>query len=1249
VTARRKWTWRLAALAGLLPVAAGGLIAWLACTEAGLARVVAVLESLESLQLHVEGARGTLAGPLHLDSLDLKAGRVQLHAASIDLEHDLSALAFGRLAVARLQIGTVAIAIGPATRPPSDQPPRFMPRWLSLGIDAVQVGSLDLELPDGTRQHYSDVTASGRATHARIDLDEAAADAGPWTARGGLRLVARQPLALSGELDWTVRGRPDLHGTLRARGDLARLFASVELLEPAAASADVTLTDLAAGLRWEARVDAAAFDLSAWLDEPPLGPLSGFLEGSGTLTAISARGHVTGAGLAAGGLDLEAGLQRDGAALTIDSLRLSTPDGRQSVVTAGVLQLGEQRSLRLSSQWSALAWPLAGTPAVTSPQGRLEVEGWNALAFTTDAIVALPNLPETRIVASGRADRAGITVRQATLSGPAGRAQASAYLGFTPGIPWQFDAQFADLDLGRFRAGLDSRLAFAAAGSGVGTGEQRAWAAHIGPVGGKLRGYPLSGTGFIVQSQGRYDFRQFAFRLGPAQVELSGHVDGHTALVAHIASPDLAGLFDGAGGSVEATVSLESSGPPLPDRSNLRLDVALRGRDLRWGEQHAAVLSADAVVDLSDRETSWARLRAAGLTVAGQTLDTARVSLDGLLRRHDFDLRIGAGESAVSLLGSGRYEDASYQLTASRIESDAPALRPYSLEGPMVLSVAAGAVRLAETCLVHPPRRICLDGRWERGSGWLVATSVADFPLEALSVDLPRQPGYRGLLDFDLRASGAPGRPWTATASGSLRDARLLYKTPSGRLEELDLGVTRIHVDSLPDRHRLSLVTEDTDALQLRGEATLERDERTALRDSRLQGSLQLATTRLGLLPLLVPEIDRAAGALRADLQLSGSPASPAAGGTLVLSDAELDLYATNLRLRELGARVEFSDSGLTIESSGKAGDGSFRTGGKLGWQDRILRGTLTLTGDRLLVTDVPEARIEASPDLSFAIDGRQVAVTGSVTIPTARIEPRQIVGAVGSSADERIVSGEAEETPKDGYRLRADVRLNLGKGVRLDAFGLSGRLEGSVLTQTRPDEVTTGSGELAVEDGKYRAYGKELDVERGRLLFAGGPVTDPGIDLRAKRDLPGYEIGVIVRGRLRRPELSLYSDPSMPQSQIASLLLVGRRLDNLDPGDRSALGGSTANIATQGGALLAGQLGRYVGLDEVSVETDADYQASLVIGKFLSPRLYVSYGISLTEAINTFKLRYTIGDRWVIAGEAGAQGSVDIEYTIDR
>ena len=66
-------------------------------------------------------------------------------------------------------------------------------------------------------------------------------------------------------------------------------------------------------------------------------------------------------------------------------------------------------------------------------------------------------------------------------------------------------------------------------------------------------------------------------------------------------------------------------------------------------------------------------------------------------------------------------------------------------------------------------------------------------------------------------------------------------------------------------------------------------------------------------------------------------------------------------------------------------------------------------------------------------------------------------------------------------------------------------------------------------------------------------------------------------------------------------------------------------------------------------MQTDANNQSSLVLGKFLSPRLFVSYGISLTQAINTLKILYTLGQHWSLKSELGAEKGADLEFKIDR
>ena len=84
---------------------------------------------------------------------------------------------------------------------------------------------------------------------------------------------------------------------------------------------------------------------------------------------------------------------------------------------------------------------------------------------------------------------------------------------------------------------------------------------------------------------------------------------------------------------------------------------------------------------------------------------------------------------------------------------------------------------------------------------------------------------------------------------------------------------------------------------------------------------------------------------------------------------------------------------------------------------------------------------------------------------------------------------------------------------------------------------------------------------------------------------------------------------------------------------------------------ILAQQIGSRVGIQDVSLESNsfAQNQTSLVLGRYLSPHIYISYGISLAEAINTIKMRYTIGDRWTIKTEAGKERSADLVFTIEK
>ncbi|MFB6261500.1 MAG: translocation/assembly module TamB domain-containing protein, partial [Thiohalorhabdaceae bacterium] len=140
--------------------------------------------------------------------------------------------------------------------------------------------------------------------------------------------------------------------------------------------------------------------------------------------------------------------------------------------------------------------------------------------------------------------------------------------------------------------------------------------------------------------------------------------------------------------------------------------------------------------------------------------------------------------------------------------------------------------------------------------------------------------------------------------------------------------------------------------------------------------------------------------------------------------------------------------------------------------------------------------------------------------------------------------------------------------------------------------------------------------------------------------------------GRLREPSFQLFSEPTMPQSEQLSWLVLGRSLENTSGGEHANLSRAALLLGARGGAKVAETVGTELGLDEVGLESqtsETGEQAALVLGKHLSPRLYVSYGIGLFDAVNTLRMEYTLSEHWQLVTESSTQQTGgDLFYTIE-
>jgi translocation and assembly module TamB len=422
--------------------------------------------------------------------------------------------------------------------------------------------------------------------------------------------------------------------------------------------------------------------------------------------------------------------------------------------------------------------------------------------------------------------------------------------------------------------------------------------------------------------------------------------------------------------------------------------------------------------------------------------------------------------------------------------------------------------------------------------------------------------------------------------------------------------------------------------------------------DFPLRGSIRGESSALTAVPVFVPEIDRSSGRLDATVSVGGTLGNPRFDGEFHVRDGRFDMYRTNMQLTDATLDGRFVGDELVFSGQGKTARGTLVLDGRFAWPDDVMTGELHLKGEKLMLADTPAFRIVASPDLTIAARERGFAVRGEVLIPVARIAPRDLSTTVTTSPDERIVGREHEAPePSTLERVRARVRMVLGDDVRVDSFGLKAKLAGAVTVLSQPGDVVRGNGSIRVVEGEYKAFGQFVRITRGVLSYNRTPIDDPTLDLVGEREIRAADVVVAinVRGTLSQPFVTLSSTPPLPEAEALSYLLTGRSINTLQSGEAASVDRAAESLAVSGGGLLLGGIGTRIGLDEVTVEKTGEEDTSVVLGKYLSPNLFVSYGISIAEAINTIKLRYTLNERWSLKAEAGLEQSADVEYKIER
>jgi translocation and assembly module TamB len=181
------------------------------------------------------------------------------------------------------------------------------------------------------------------------------------------------------------------------------------------------------------------------------------------------------------------------------------------------------------------------------------------------------------------------------------------------------------------------------------------------------------------------------------------------------------------------------------------------------------------------------------------------------------------------------------------------------------------------------------------------------------------------------------------------------------------------------------------------------------------------------------------------------------------------------------------------------------------------------------------------------------------------------------------------------------------------------------------------------------------LQLNEGRIFYQGGPIDNPGLDIRASRKIDEVEAGIHLTGSADSMDMKLFSDTPMEDSEILSWLLSGQNSVSGSKGDAALSPAAAALSKIGGGALLksVNPLGAVDMEDFVDLNIGGGKEASdvsLVMGKQIYKDLYISYGKDLTKEGGGFKARYDLDYGFSVESEtSSAAAGADLLWSLER
>jgi len=831
------------------------------------------------------------------------------------------------------------------------------------------------------------------------------------------------------------------------------------------------------------------------------------------------------------------------------------------------------------------------------------------------------NIPESQLNLVANGTDKNLTLQEILIETLQGQLKIKGEVSWLPEITWDLNIAGTNFDPSTQWKEWVGSIDFSLQTAGKKTDQLQA-TVKLNELKGTLRDYPLFATLQLQIDDSNYQVNTFEFMSGEALLKAKGFYKDMLSFGGEweIKIPQLAELLP------EGEGSFYSKGQIQPQK----VLVDLKGKSLHFEDFALENMKGKIQAAMDIKAPFLIELQAENLQQNGETLlENLKLKNEGKLENHRLVLDLNSIFATVKseLKGNFNLEKQQWSGLLQKLDLNLQNnLGDWKLKESVNIKASAIEANLSKLCLQRDKAGICAKADWNQTKGAQLE-AIMNTQFDILNIFLPSDTNILGSIQANLNATLSP--------SGQLKG--------QAKLELSEGSIELILAEDLRRfQHHGGVISAQIDNAGLHGEAKLHFLENSFLdanwriaglnhlpapNNLPINSQIDIKFNDLNIISGYVPIIENIKGQIGMQLKINGNLPTPRFEGFVKLENGSVEVPEIGTRLKEINLNLQtVSDSQIQLDGSLQAGEGILKTQGLINWQ--TLNGDINIIGERLKLLDTTEFTAFVSPDLNIKLEKEKLSILGKIEIPSASITPnisleksddpsktKPKTKLTPVSPDVVIVNDEEEESESvSKFQTHLKTLVVLGDDIKLNIVGFESKLAGAVEFELSEGSIS-GNGAFSIDKGLYRAYGQDLEINQGLILFIDSPVDDPNLDIRAVRKIRNdkniprvNEAGILITGSAQSPVIELFSEPKVDDSQILAYIITGAAF-NSDP-----------------------------------------TKSSLSVGGYVRPDLYVSFGFSLFDESKAFNLRYDINEKWAVETTIGDKDQgLDFSYTLGR